>query len=330
MNKSIFRFLLVAGLVIAFAGPSGFAGEKRSAEKVKTAAPLASINSFEGEVTIKAVKAKEAILPEIDQELSTGDEITTGADGHVEILLSDRSIIKIDNNSRMIVGQLGEKESRIKLLLGRCLAVIEHLVDKPVHFSVETSNAIAAVKGTEFVISTGKDGDEVTVVDGIVKVNSVGDKSEGVDVNKDEDIQVKPGQKPSRMLRERETDKTKLESNASSTSGSFFATLGQMRTAAADIRKMQEAGELDNLRAMRKAVVRNEVLQWFRKNPDALEKMTPEQKINLMKYLKTKELTPEEKEAIREFGKKHPLLLEKAIRQQQLILKALESRRPKK
>jgi len=284
----------------------GLAGASDGSE---SGTPLAIINDFDGQVHVKKAGSAEIEIPEIDQELGERDEVITGKDGSVEILLSDREVLHLEENSRLVILGLSTDTNTAKLLLGRLLAVIEKDVKNIPQFRVETLNAIAAVKGTEFLVETGEEGDEVAVADGTV---SVGSRVSGgaIDVNKEQMVQVKPGQPP---CKPRAPGKRFYL---------YRKTLEKMREQANWIRTMRQSGELATLRLMRQAAKRQEVLLWLKKHRDTVAAMPPVRKIRIRKYLEASSLTAEEKQLIADFMKKHPLLFEKLVKSHRRKLEA--------
>ncbi len=100
------------------------------------------IISAAGEVTINGKPAK------IGDAVSFGDELVVGGKSSCEIVVSDDSIIKIQNNARIIFNMTDSKESAIDIVKGWFSAIF-----KKKNVSVKTPTVIAGVRGTMFCIN---------------------------------------------------------------------------------------------------------------------------------------------------------------------------------
>lgn len=135
---------------------------------------IAYINDFDGECDLKRKGEKTAeSVRDIYTPLYAGDMVMTGSYSSAEIVFDDATIIKLGKNSKMIVRDLtrkGTNKTIIDLLKGSIMAVVKKLNDKE-EFSVRTKMAMAAVKGTEFIIEAGDD-ERVGVFEGSVAVSA--------------------------------------------------------------------------------------------------------------------------------------------------------------
>jgi hypothetical protein len=100
--------------------------------------------------------------------------VRTGADATLHLLLADGSSVVLGPNSEATLDSLGDgkegSETFIGLVNGLVNAMVEHL--KPgARFEINTDNAVAAVKGTDFEVSASADaGAAVTVNNGVVQL----------------------------------------------------------------------------------------------------------------------------------------------------------------
>ena len=174
-------FLIILSLI--FAASAVFAGAKEGAavtKKKTTAAEqalfpdnaAAYINEVEGECQLKR---KGDSYPErindIFIPLFEGDTVYTEIQSKLEIIFDDASIIKLDPNSKLTIKLLKRGKTNktlIELIKGSIMSVVKKLT-KEEEFGIRTKMAMAAVKGTEFVVSAGDD-DKVAVFDGAVAV----------------------------------------------------------------------------------------------------------------------------------------------------------------
>jgi|GEM_PF-5014120 hypothetical protein len=108
------------------------------------------------------------------EPLDAGDRVRTGDGSSLHLLLADGSSIVLGANSEATLDSLGDgkegSETFIGLVNGLLNAMVEHL--KPgARFEINTDNAVAAVKGTDFEVSASADaGAAVTVNNGVVQL----------------------------------------------------------------------------------------------------------------------------------------------------------------
>ncbi len=138
---------------------------------------VAYVNDIQGECEIK--KKSEGFIEELSDiytPLYEGDTLITGRDGRIEIVFDDSTIVKMDPSSKLVIKNLkrGKKNSTLlELLKGTLLAVVKKLTDDE-EFAVKTKMAMAAVKGTEFIVETNDNDDgKVGVYEGAVVVSSL-------------------------------------------------------------------------------------------------------------------------------------------------------------
>ena len=113
------------------------------------------------------------VLGEVTQDgelLNVGSVIRSDtdihiADGSIEIDLGDNSTLRAFEKTRLRIAA----RSTVRLFVGKLWAHVRGAVGKK--FSVETPNAVAGVRGTEFTVSTTDADTEVGVVSGEVEVS---------------------------------------------------------------------------------------------------------------------------------------------------------------
>ena len=114
----------------------------------------------------KIIRAKRGNL------LNEGDEIRTGKDGFALIkYLNKGAIIQLKKNSSISFpsSQKSFIFNRVKLFFGEIISII-----KGKRFEVETPNAVAAVKGTKFIVGVYGDTTYLDVTEGEVTFSSKG------------------------------------------------------------------------------------------------------------------------------------------------------------
>ena len=175
MKKIIFiAILLVAVLLSGFAVPN-------------------DVIYSEGDATVKyhEVYADDVFIGDV---YDTGDTVTTGFDGFVEL---DQAglVLKINPDT---VFTLQEKEEQGKktgvftLALGSIKFRYDRITGKEP--MIQTPSCVAGVRGTEFSVYAGADGSALIVVDsGLVEVESEG---KAVQLTAEEGVEVQPGEPP--------------------------------------------------------------------------------------------------------------------------------------
>lgn len=159
--------------------------------------------------TLKAavvfVKGQVSVMRDVEMKLHRGDLlnesdiILTGAGGALDIGLTDSSVVRVKENSKLILKQLREdngSQIKINLTSGRVLNIIEK-EKKTSNFYVETPSAVAVVRGTSFEVNASESESMVFVVEGAVEVTSLNvtkkiyilERSKLITVNKDGEIE---------------------------------------------------------------------------------------------------------------------------------------------
>lgn len=109
--------------------------------------------------------------------LST-DMIRTGRKSRVEIVLNDKSVIRLGSKSKVKIDKAvfqggGKTQFAAKMYRGKAYAVASKLVGGDSTFKIETSNAVAGVRGTTFRIDSKRDKSTVVrVYTGAVAVSN--------------------------------------------------------------------------------------------------------------------------------------------------------------
>jgi hypothetical protein len=110
-------------------------------------------------------------------EVFAGDVVGTGANGRTQLLLGNKSVVNVGPASQINLAALRPNDSQrkvgFKLMVGRIWARVSHLMSDEPQFTVETSNAVAGVRGTSFFMEAAEDGSSTatTVLAGSVQVD---------------------------------------------------------------------------------------------------------------------------------------------------------------
>lgn len=131
---------------------------------------------------VKAIKASgQSVVLALGSEVAENDTIETGPNSQVRLRLFDRSLLRFGENSRAQMSSLRydgaaeKKNVSVKLLVGRLWASVSKLLSSDSKFEVDSGNAVAGVRGTEFAVllqggGGGKMQAIITTVEGSVSV----------------------------------------------------------------------------------------------------------------------------------------------------------------
>jgi FecR protein len=166
------RALFAVAAVVAWGNGAARAQDAESAPPAE--AGVMTVSSLEGNATA----ARAGLSP---QPLAAGamvhehDVIETAPGGRVEISFANGTLLRIGESSRVLLREAPPSGGafRARLLLGNLWAKVHKLIAGE-HFEVETENAVAGVRGTEFrVEAAGSKGDDlVRVYEGAVEVKA--------------------------------------------------------------------------------------------------------------------------------------------------------------
>jgi len=182
MGKNIFA-LFVLFMILSFAAVPDVSGaeypEKTGAVNPKNAADaeysIAYINDFQGECELRR---KDSDIADAVQDLYVplyeGDTVATENGASMEVVFDDATVVKLDPESKMLIRNLDRNNSQktgLELLKGRLIAIVKKLFEKE-EFTVRTKMAMAAVKGTEFIVEEDE-GSSDGVYNGAVEVSGL-------------------------------------------------------------------------------------------------------------------------------------------------------------
>ncbi|HNW28153.1 MAG TPA: FecR family protein [Spirochaetota bacterium] len=120
------------------------------------------------------------------EELAHGDVVRTGPDSLLVVQIGDDSVIKIEAGTTVSMGLFLERgNSQFYIDQGRMFSRVRHL-SKDSTFRVYTKTSLAAVRGTEFSVTSRKDESVVAVNDGSVAVRTV---AEGKETNEEQTVE---------------------------------------------------------------------------------------------------------------------------------------------
>jgi hypothetical protein len=166
-NRLLGLMLLVFGL---FAGNAIGAGE--------TEKPTGKVTFLKGTAEVKRSTAAWSPLKS-DGPIYPGDEIRTGKKSRLEILLADKSVVRLGSKSSMLFDKAmfqegqGPRQFSGKLTGGQAYALVTKTEGSDSSFQITTSNAVAGVRGTAFRVDSNQDKSTVVrVYTGAVAVSN--------------------------------------------------------------------------------------------------------------------------------------------------------------
>ncbi len=150
-----------------------------------------------------------AVVAKVGTKVNQGDQIITGLDSRAKIVMSDRNIINVSPNTKVIieeyVNDAKSKNVKLGLLEGKIRTNVEQKYDNDKNkFEIRTPTAVAGVRGTQFITSYSEATKKTEVITlqgqvefrNIVAGNSTGAKEEKVVVEKGEQSSVGSGGAP--------------------------------------------------------------------------------------------------------------------------------------
>lgn len=160
--------------------------------------PVAHISALEGKVLLQEAGRGKWQKAEESQPLFEKDKLSTKSSSSVEIVLNDKSILRLEENSVLQFKKLEEKKSVLGLQFGRVLTYIEKIVYPASHFEVQTPAAVVGVRGTEFVVEADEKETQVGVFEGRVGVKGRLKKAKEALIKKGFQTKVSLGKPPHR------------------------------------------------------------------------------------------------------------------------------------
>ncbi len=132
---------------------------------------VGSVLAVRGAVFSEVGGRQQAVLANTPVHL--GDTIVSMG-GKAKIALDDGTIISVGENSRMRIADYGDAANNFKTRVSLLSGLLRLLVAKVTpagRFEVETETAVAAVRGTDWVIESTPERTSVAVVSGAVAVS---------------------------------------------------------------------------------------------------------------------------------------------------------------
>lgn len=111
-----------------------------------------------------------ALLP--GQTITAGQVVVTGPDGYAQVELSDRSVIEVFSNSRLVFRPNHSNwRDLVDIYLGKIRLQIQHLTDGDSPYHVTSPTAVISIRGTVLDVEVGPSNDTTIQVEtGVIGV----------------------------------------------------------------------------------------------------------------------------------------------------------------
>ncbi len=112
------------------------------------------LSMYVGDVRVAVDQNDKWIKAKTDMPLYESSMVKTGKDSYCDVLMPKRGVFRILDNSLVIIKELKSNIEEIRIKKGKGLFNITKKLTKGESFKVETEIAVAAVRGTQFIIDT--------------------------------------------------------------------------------------------------------------------------------------------------------------------------------
>ncbi len=149
-------------------------------ENLRSEAALAVLTFFEGETKYRRGTNGKFEPARVNLILRPHDEIQTGKNSRAELVLDQRSVLRLDANSRLRLVQLNRDRQKkqpyqglFELMIGSAWAHLVKIIDRAPKVDLQFPTAIAGVQGTSYRAQvTADSATNVRVYSGTVAVRS--------------------------------------------------------------------------------------------------------------------------------------------------------------
>jgi len=171
---------------------------------MKESPRVVTVVRTEGFVDVKYGAGGISTALKTGDRVGPGDLIQTDDTGTAELMLADKSVIKIGPLSRVLIKQADTIEvtkttrSTFELLKGKIRAVVTPLINRESSFTIKTNNATVGVRGTDFGITYDSDLDSTYVLglSGCVVVDTGFGRAESYNLCGGKEILIVKGDTP--------------------------------------------------------------------------------------------------------------------------------------
>ena len=114
------------------------------------------LSACTGEVQVKTADAANWVGGVVGAVLKDDDAVKTGAEGEASITFFDGSVIELRANTQIEISELKQgktKSIKLKQEIGETWSKVEKLTDMALRYEIETPVAVAAVRGSEMIVT---------------------------------------------------------------------------------------------------------------------------------------------------------------------------------
>lgn len=122
----------------------------------------------EGNVKVTLSSNNTRLSLEPGMELHTQDKIQTGEDSFCDIIMPERGIFRIEDNSQINLSVLERGKDQLKVIQGKVGLNITKKLKRKESFKVQTEVAIASVRGTQFFVEMNGSNNNIILLRGEV------------------------------------------------------------------------------------------------------------------------------------------------------------------
>lgn len=109
----------------------------------------------------------------VNLQCRLGDTLTTAKASRVELRYADNTLVRLEENSRLVLALRGKSTPEPALQAGRLWANVKKIGQGGTGFGVRTPTAVAAVRGTVFGVGSTDSSSKVRLYEGGVDVGSI-------------------------------------------------------------------------------------------------------------------------------------------------------------
>lgn len=120
----------------------------------------------------KVKRAGKSIPVRVHMDCMLGDTLVLGAATRLELRYPDNTLLRLDENSRLVLADRRPGKPEPSLLVGKAWANVKKIGQGGTGFGVRTPTAVAAVRGTVFDIGGNSDSSRVKLYEGKVEVGT--------------------------------------------------------------------------------------------------------------------------------------------------------------
>ena len=145
MKSATKYFLQISGLALWLVFGLMITAEAQNREKYVISAQAGGINFVSGNVTVQGRSEQNPQALTLTDNLQTGDSVTTGAGGRVEVLLNPGSYLRLDENSEFELTDASLDNLLVTLVRGSAVVEVTAASDVELALAINTPQAEALI-----------------------------------------------------------------------------------------------------------------------------------------------------------------------------------------